>query len=88
MLANHDNEQPTNTAGEGCQYKNLGHYLKISLVLTMQSYILEQELLKLSSKELEARMLSVSSNHEQLWEAEHARGKHCQEKFRNNTRGL
>jgi hypothetical protein len=42
----------------------------------MQSYILERELLKLSEKELEERMLSVSSKHELLWEAEQARGKH------------
>jgi hypothetical protein len=75
-LAKHDNEQPTNTSDEGSQYKNLGHYLKVSLVLTMQSYILERELLKLSEKELEERMLSVSSKHELLWEAEQARGKH------------
>jgi hypothetical protein len=81
MLATHNNEQPTNTADEGHQYKNLGHYLKISLVLTMQRYILERELLKFSEKELEERMLSVSSEHEQLWEAEHARGKHSQERF-------
>jgi hypothetical protein len=60
----------------GCNgYLDQGHYLKISLVLTMERQMLEHELLQLSSDDLEARMIKTSSNHEVFWQARNVNGR-------------
>jgi hypothetical protein len=59
----------------------------MALVLAMQKDIWEQELLKLSEKELEDHMLSLSSKHEQLWEYKHGRGGYPNNGVSNGVRG-
>jgi hypothetical protein len=87
MLANLDNIQRPESAADDGRYKNLGHYLKMVLVLAMQKDIWEQELLKLSEKELEDHMLNLSSKHEQLWESKHGRGGYPHNGVSNGVHG-
>jgi hypothetical protein len=51
----------------------------------MKKDLWEHELLKLDEKELERRMLSVSSDHEQYWEAKYGRSSPYQNGDRNNA---
>jgi hypothetical protein len=87
MLADIDNKQHHESVPGGARYKNLGHYLKLVLVLAMQKDIWEHELLKLGEKELDDLMLSLSSKHEQLWESKHGRGDYSQNGVANNVLG-
>jgi hypothetical protein len=81
------NKQHPIPAADDDQYKSRQHFLKVSLIIAMQTDIWERELLQLSEKALEERMFSISSEHEKVWQAKHGRGSHPQNGVGNNIPG-
>lgn len=53
------------------RYRDHGHYMKIRLVLVMEMDLLKQELMQMSDKDLEKRMMGLSSIHQEWFEAHH-----------------
>jgi hypothetical protein len=57
------------------RYQNINHYLRISLILTMQKDLWEHDLLNLSLTDLDTRLREITSIHEQFWYLKQAQQK-------------
>jgi hypothetical protein len=66
--------QPATVAAPDPSSTNYGHHLKVSMLLNMVKDLLRPELLKLSDKELEGRIMKISSLSEHQWQEVHGKG--------------